>query len=95
MHESRLRRYRLFPALVTFVAFVWGLGQVQIGRAQSSAAESGKLQYNRDIRPILADHCFSCHGPDSASRKADLRLDKGDAAVAAGAIVPAMRAQVS
>ncbi len=46
------------------------------------------LQYNRDVRPILLDACFSCHGPDSASRKADLRLDQFDAAVAAGAIVP-------
>ncbi|MFM7837658.1 MAG: c-type cytochrome domain-containing protein, partial [Planctomycetaceae bacterium] len=45
-------------------------------------------QYNRDVRPILLDACFSCHGPDSASRKADLRLDQFDAAVAAGAIVP-------
>ena len=45
-------------------------------------------QYNRDVRPILLEACFSCHGPDSASRKADLRLDQFDAAVAAGAIVP-------
>src|SRR5438552_6361548 len=45
-------------------------------------------QYNRDIRPILAENCFSCHGPDSASRKAKLRLDQRDAAVKAGAIAP-------
>lgn len=47
-----------------------------------------KLEYNRDIRPILADNCFACHGPDSASRKAGLRLDKREAAIEAGAILP-------
>ena len=47
-----------------------------------------KLSFNRDIRPILAENCFACHGPDSASRKADLRLDRREVAVKAGAIVP-------
>ena len=46
------------------------------------------LEYNRDIRPILAENCFACHGPDSAARKADLRLDRREAAIEAGAIVP-------
>jgi len=44
--------------------------------------------YNRTVRPILADNCFACHGPDSAARKADLRLDKREAAIDSGAIVP-------
>ena len=52
------------------------------------AAGAEKLQFNRDVRPILAEYCFACHGPDSAARKADLRLDKRDAAVKAGAITP-------
>jgi hypothetical protein len=35
-----------------------------------------RVRYNRDVRPILAENCFTCHGPDSAARKAGLRLDK-------------------
>lgn len=46
------------------------------------------IGYNRFIRPILSDNCFACHGPDSAARKADLRLDRREAAVESGAIVP-------
>jgi mono/diheme cytochrome c family protein len=48
-----------------------------------AAAPSGQVEYNRDIRPILSENCFSCHGADSASRKAGLRLDKFEEAIAA------------
>ena len=46
------------------------------------------LEYNRDVRPVLADTCFKCPGPDSAARKAELRLDQREAAVESGAIAP-------
>ncbi|MGE4602352.1 MAG: c-type cytochrome domain-containing protein, partial [Planctomycetota bacterium] len=36
------------------------------------------LSYNQDIRPILSNKCFPCHGPDSAARKAGLRLDNAE-----------------
>ena len=61
---------------------------VILASAASPAAEPAKLSYNGDIRPILVENCFSCHGADSAARKADLRLDQRDAAIESGAIVP-------
>ena len=45
-----------------------------IGVRPMNAAESA-VRYNRDVRPILSDNCFACHGPDANKRKAGLRLD--------------------
>lgn len=50
--------------------------------------EEEKIDFNREIRPILSDHCFQCHGPDEASLKGKLRLDISEHAIAAGAITP-------
>ena len=45
-------------------------------------AESPPLEFNRDIRPILADNCYACHGPDQNQRMAGLRLDVRESALA-------------
>ena len=66
--------------------------------AASASAADPKLTFNRDIRPILSDKCFACHGPDANKRQAGLRLDIRDVAtrpVESGetAIVPGKTAQ--
>ena len=55
----------------------------------ASGAEKGrKLEFNRDIRPILSESCFVCHGPDKNNRKAKLRLDVREIALEKKAIQP-------
>ena len=61
--------------------------------AQRVFADDEALRFNRDVRPILANHCYQCHGPDSQSRRGGLRLDRRELAIAAAesgeaAIVP-------
>jgi mono/diheme cytochrome c family protein len=61
---------------------------VAAAQTPTRSVSEGGIEYNRDIRPILMDNCFACHGADSAARQADLRLDKRDAAIEMKAIKP-------
>lgn len=47
-----------------------------------AATAKGKVDFNRQVRPILSDNCYACHGPDAAHRKAGLRLDLKEGALA-------------
>src|SRR5437867_10192847 len=46
-----------------------------------NAAAHAEVRFNRDIRPIMAETCFRCHGPDKSSRMAGMRLDLRDEAL--------------
>jgi hypothetical protein len=51
-------------------------------------AQAEPLNFNRDVRPILSENCFYCHGVDGNKREADLRLDIREDALASDAFVP-------
>src|SRR2546427_7547494 len=60
------------------------------------AAETNHVQFNRDVRPILSENCYACHGPDKNQRKPrkhPLRLDVREVALERGAIVPGKPAE--
>jgi hypothetical protein len=53
-----------------------------------AAADGGPVSFVSDVRPVLSDKCFACHGPDASTREADLRLDDLQSVLDAGSIVP-------
>ena len=100
MPHRPLRRY----SPVLFLP-VLGLAGVVLGGAGSTArpettgsapvvAATSPLVFGRDIRPLLSDRCFACHGPDPAKRSANLRLDLQESAFAPLPLHPDQRAIV-
>jgi len=78
MNTSSIKRRCIFVAVHLFAAYTV---------STPLALNAAPVEFNKQIRPILTQHCLACHGPDAASRKADLRLDIESAALASGFIV--------
>ena len=54
----------------------------RLGGRATSSSHCSRADFNRDVRPILSQHCFKCHGPDDKTREAELRFDIREAALA-------------
>src|SRR5947207_2414919 len=62
-------------------SYLRGFAVVMLVCCHHAFAAQKDLDFNRDIRPILSDHCYACHGPDENKRKAGLRLDRPEEAL--------------
>jgi hypothetical protein len=73
--DARLKSRLLSWPITCVLVAVW------FGASLATGIAEEPISYNRDIRPILSDKCFQCHGPDEESRQAELRLDMRQSAI--------------
>ena len=76
---TKIRHPRLYAAFSAMLLALLGVGPASAAPKDESGPA---VEFNRDIRPILSDKCYTCHGPDKSKRLSNLRFDNEESAKA-------------
>ncbi len=78
-----VRTIRIFTRLTAIICLAVPVFSQPVGAAETALSTSSEaIDFALEVRPILSEHCFHCHGPDAATRQSDLRLDQAQSAAA-------------